>query len=205
MHYLCLLFTTLVLAVLATARPAPKRTLGGLTLDKLLQIAPNSASCTSATYQDECHTATQALPQILASFQKYDITHPAVQAALVATMAYESAEFAYNRNHFPAPGRPGQGTKAMMMPQFTAEYAASLGLPSTGDAQTVADGVEQIDYTFGAAAWYLTTKCDYSIREGMWGGSESAWETYVTQCLGTTVDSQRKAYWEKAVAALGSE
>ncbi|KAB8356688.1 hypothetical protein FH972_024264 [Carpinus fangiana] len=194
-----------LLCAFATAAPHPKRRLGGLTLDKLLLIAPKSASCDAAPYASECSTAAQALPHIVDSFNDYDITHPSVQAALVATMAYESAEFVYNRNHFPSPGRPGQGTKAMMMPEFTAEYAASLSLSSTGDAQAVADAVEQPQYTFGAAAWYITTKCDFSVREAMWGGSESGWEAYVTGCLGTTVDEGRKAYWQKAIEVLGSE
>ena len=73
-------------------------------------IAPSSNTCAGATFPQECATASQALPYILDSFQTYKITSWGEQAAIVSLMAFESADFKYNKNHFPAPGRPGQGS-----------------------------------------------------------------------------------------------
>lgn len=58
----------------------------------------------------ECSTAAQAVPFITKSFATYNVTSRAEQAALISLMAFESGDFKYNRNHFPPPGRPGQGS-----------------------------------------------------------------------------------------------
>lgn len=81
-----------------------------LTEAKLECIAPSSNTCAGASFPDECATASQALPNILDSFQTYKITSWGEQAAIVSLMAFESDDFKYNKNHFPAPGRPGQGS-----------------------------------------------------------------------------------------------
>lgn len=175
-----------------------------LTISALENIAPASSTCAGALYPLECRTATQALPFILASFAKYSITHPSVQAALISLMAFESGDFKYNKNHYPAPGRPGQGTRNMQSPALNALYAASLGLPSTGTPETVAEEVEADEYTFGSAAWFVVSQCPLAVRERMWSGEKQGWEDYLTGCVGTSVEEGRVEYWERALAALGS-
>ena len=175
-----------------------------LTEADLVAIAPTSGTCAGAPFPNECSTAAQTLPHINNAFHKYGITHPSVQAALLSLMAYETQDFKYNKNHFP--GRPGQGTRNMQSAAFNAKYATALGKNAAGDPQTVADQVEgDDDASFGSAAWFLTTQCPFAIRQGMWGGSETGWESYLSSCVGTSVDGGRREYWQRAVKALGSQ
>lgn len=60
------------------------------------------------------------------------------------------------------------------------------------------------DYDFGSAAWFLTTQCSGTVRQGLEAGGRVGWETYLTKCVGTTATSDRDAYWQRAVHALGS-
>ena len=105
------------LAVLATASAMPLSLLVGkgngtlfLTTEQLLEIAPNAKTCDGGDFAEECATADQAVPHIVSSFIRYGVTSRAEQAALISLMALESGEFKYNRNHFPPPGNPGQGS-----------------------------------------------------------------------------------------------
>jgi len=93
----------------APTTPAP----GTLTAEKLIQIAPATASCSGGDFAAECADATKATAAINKAFSTYKITEKGEKAALVAYMLFESGNFKYNRNHFPAPGRPGQGTRMM--------------------------------------------------------------------------------------------
>lgn len=79
-----------------------------VTAAQLQVIAPNSKSCDNPPAAGECATAEQAAPFINASFDTNDVSSPAEQAAVISLMAFETADFKYNRNHFP--GRPGQGS-----------------------------------------------------------------------------------------------
>lgn len=105
---------TLVASILLAATPA----LGdcsnpfNITAEQLLQIAPKAKSCDNAPAAGECATVQQAAPFITASLQTYKVTSRAEQAAVIGLMAFESAEFKYNRNHFP--GRPGQGSAYLL-------------------------------------------------------------------------------------------
>ena len=71
--------------------------------------------------RSECATASEAAEAFIASFAQYSVTTAAEQAALLAWVAFESAELKYNANHFPAPRRPGRGTRVMLVPNFVAE------------------------------------------------------------------------------------
>ena len=120
-------------------------------------------------------------------------------------MAYESGDFKYNKNHFPAPGTPGEGTRNMQSPAMNQKYAQSLGLRVDGAPQDIADRVEgNPDFDFGSAAWFITSQCPTSIREAMWGGSEQGWEAYLTQCVRTIATDDRKQKWKAALQALGT-
>jgi hypothetical protein len=102
----------LSLAVLASAGPIrPLASRDGLTADQIVTISPKSSSCDGAPAPEECATAAQAAPFISDSFQTYQVTSPAEQAALISLMAFETGDFKYNRNHFP--GVTGQGSTCL--------------------------------------------------------------------------------------------
>lgn len=175
-----------------------------LTPEMLLRIVPKAASCAGAPIASECRTAEQAAPHIIESFNKYAITHPEVQAALISLMAYETGDFKYGVNHYPAPGVPGQGTRNMQSPKFNFMYAKSLGLGAavTASPQILMQSLTQDKYSWGSAAWFVTSQCPYKIRQDMWTGGQAAWEKYLKDCVGTTVNDQRKAYWQAATKEL---
>lgn len=79
-----------------------------LTAQQLETVAPTSNTCDGAPAPDECATSEQAATNIAKSFDTYQVTSPAEQAAVIGLMAFESMDFKYNRNHFP--GVPGQGS-----------------------------------------------------------------------------------------------
>jgi hypothetical protein len=186
----------------STAVSAPVT--GPLTADIITAIAPNSASCASAAFADECRTAAQAAPHINDSFNKYGITSTAEQAAVLSIMLYESSSFQYNKNHYPEPGRPGQGTRNMQSPALNLEYAQSL-LAADKVAQAnqagpaaVLELVSGDDYSFGSAAWFLTTQCTMNVRSELQTGSKAGWSAYLTQCVGTTDTEDRDTIWVAA-------
>ncbi|KAJ9082130.1 hypothetical protein DSO57_1007155 [Entomophthora muscae] len=55
-----------------------------------------------------------ALPYIKKALDKYGLTTPEEIAFYISVMSVESGNLSYNRNI--SPGRPGQGTRSMMMP-----------------------------------------------------------------------------------------
>ena len=99
---------TLSTATTATPRKEPSTT---LTPDQILHVAPKSESCANPPAKGECATAEQAARNIALSFDTYDVSSRAEQAAVIGLMAFESEEFKYSRNHFPAPGVEGKGSK----------------------------------------------------------------------------------------------
>lgn len=104
------LLLSLLLSGTGSTAPAPvaaKDT--AITASQIQQIAPKSVSCDNPPAKGECATADVAARNIAASFQRYQVSSRAEQAAVVALMAMESDEFRYNRNHFP--GIKGKGSK----------------------------------------------------------------------------------------------
>ena len=179
-----------------------------LTESQLLSIAPKSSSCANAAFPSECRTATQAAGPITASFATYGLNTPGEQAAILSTMAFESDDFQYQISHFP--GTPGQGTRNMQSPKYNLMYAQSipalgpyLQKTDTSDPKAVVDLLTTyINYDFGSAAWFLTSQCDQSVRSGLQSGSAAGFSAYIA-CIGTTETSDRNAYYQRAVTALG--
>ncbi|KAI9662145.1 MAG: atp4 subunit B of the stator stalk of mitochondrial F1F0 ATP synthase [Alyxoria varia] len=168
-----------------------------LTASALQHIAPSSGSCSLSQYPQECRTATQALPFIQSSFTKYNIMHPAEQAAVVATTAYESRDFKNNVDHYP--GAPGKGARNMQEGRYNLEYARHLELYEGEDEEEAARLVEgRDDASFGAAAWFLSTVCVEDVRKGLRKRGEEGWVTYVERCLGADVSDERREYWRRA-------
>ncbi|GIJ89930.1 hypothetical protein Asppvi_008876 [Aspergillus pseudoviridinutans] len=180
-----------------------------ITAAQIETIAPKSKSCTDAPAPGECATSEQAAGNIAKSFETYKVTSVAEQAAVIGLMAFESLDFEYNRNHFP--GVAGQGTRNMQSPAFNAKYAASLPALAdklkgvSGDPAGVLDLLlSNEEYDFGSGAWFLTTQCSQDVRSELQSGSEAGWQKYITSCVGTDANEERKAYWTRAVQALGA-
>lgn len=84
-----------------------------LTESQMIAIAPTSKTCDDPPAKGECATAKQAAKFTAQSFDTYDVTSKAEQAAIISLMAFESDDFKYNKNHFP--GVPGQGSKFCLL------------------------------------------------------------------------------------------
>jgi len=57
-----------------------------------------------------------------------------------------------------------------------------------------------------AASWFYTTQCSDDIKAGLKTGQKGCWETFITDCVQTTLDAgenSREAYWTRAAKALG--
>jgi len=220
-----IIFNVAMLATCAGASPLlkplflDKRAAGDTAASQILAIAPSSSTCAGAAFPDECSNATNAGPHLVAAMETYSITSLPEMSALISLMAYESGEFKYNANHYPAPGRPGQGTRNMQMSNYNLMYAQSIpALSSSLSAVTTATSttglsddelnsilalVQPDEYSFASAAWFLTTQCDASVRTALQTGGQTGYETYLTSCVGTTATSDRLAYWTTANTALG--
>lgn len=55
-------------------------------------------------------------------------------------------------------------------------------------------------WSFASAAWFLATQCNEEIGQGLATSTEEGWNTYLTECVGTTVTDDRTAIWKKAIA-----
>ncbi|KAL4898526.1 hypothetical protein BDV59DRAFT_5890 [Aspergillus ambiguus] len=194
---------------LASAVPVPTQQQDiHISAEQIEAIAPPSKSCDNAPSPEECATAKQAAPNIAQAFQTYKITSPAEQAAVIGLIAFESVDFRYNKNH--SPGVPGQGTRNMQSPAFNKKYAASIPALSDKLSSVANDPVKVLDllladekYDFASGAWFLTSQCEKSVRTQLQTGSEAGWTQYIRSCVGTDPNNERKAYWQRAVKALG--
>lgn len=203
------------LSATTTAAPLQPRaqTSTTLTAKSILSIDPSTSSCANSPAPNECRTAAQAAPYLALSFTNFHAQDFNTQAALLSLILFETAGFKYSRNHFPAPGRPGQGTRNMQMPENNLKYAQWLAQTCTNcgiSAEAVAkaekagpdavlDLVNGDQWGFSSAAWFLDTQCEGSVKEGLASGSLQGWESYLTGCVGTTATEERTAIWRKAV------
>ena len=87
----------------------------------------------------------------------------------------------------------------MQSPDFNAKYAQSLNM----SVDQVVSGTDD-NASFGSGAWFITTQCDFSVRQGLWGGQVGGWSDYITKCVQTTVTSERQDLWAAAIKALGT-
>ncbi|KZF23848.1 hypothetical protein L228DRAFT_267809 [Xylona heveae TC161] len=185
---------------------------------QLLQIAPSSGSCSGATFADECRTAAQAVPFINQAFETYRITSAGERAAVLSIMAHESGEFKYNRNHYPVPGRPGQGTRNMQMPNYNLLYARSIPALASQVQQSssgndvasftpdrlnaVLELVMPDQYSFASGSWFLTSQCTDAVRQGLQKGDQNGFGDFINECVGTTPSADLYTYWERAMEIL---
>ncbi|SPQ18920.1 85eea3a9-dd18-43f0-8a31-52928eb69e5c [Thermothielavioides terrestris] len=164
-------------------------------------IMPSSGSCAGAQFPDECRTADQAAPFIAKACESLST---AECAATVALMGLESVDMKFKHNV--SPGRPGQGTANMMMPNFVSEYATDLFGAAKVAGKSPNDVLALVtpdEYNFGSAAWFLTTKCTADVRSSLKTGTDAGWIAYNSNCLGVDGTlSERLAYWNRAKTAF---
>ncbi|KAH7322618.1 hypothetical protein B0I35DRAFT_458885 [Stachybotrys elegans] len=171
-------------------------------------IAPNARSCSDP----ECRTAAQAAPFIAQAMFDHGIFSVNQMAAIISLMAFESADFAFKRNAFP--GRPGQGTANMQMPNFNLKYAKSID--SVRDKVAAIDSVEGLsdqelnnilelvipdETNFGSGPWFLVNECDPSVRAALDADVDSGFQEYMA-CVGVEVTEDRLAYLTRAKTAF---
>lgn len=186
---------------------------------KILKAAPGTESCSTASFPDECATAAEAAPHIAAAMERFCIHETPVVAALVDIMLFESGAFQFNRNHFPEPGRPGQGTRNMQMSPFNHKYA--LDVPELRDQAVAIAGdtaddalsddqkndilalVMPDEYSFASAAWYLTTQCEASVRKSLADNGDEGFKAYLADCVGVEAGEERLEHWKSTKAAFG--
>jgi hypothetical protein len=183
-----------------------------LTSVDIATITPESTNCTGAPYPAECATATEATPWINLAFHTFGIHEFGTQAALLSLILYESGSFKYNINHYP--GIPGQGTRNMQSPAFNLKYAQWLaanktdsGISSQQVDEAEKEGPVQVlalvngeRWSFASAAWFMATQCNGEVGQGLATLTEEGWNTYLTDCVGTTVTDDRTAIWKRAIA-----
>lgn len=175
------------------------------------QISPASTSCAGAT--PDCRTANQIAPHAMNAMQRYGVTSKQEMAAVLSLMAFESADFKYKHNVYP--GRPGQGTANMQMPNFNLKYAQSIppvaakvaGIPSVDGLS--AERLNQIlsyvtpdQYNFGSGAWFLVTQCPSSVRDALKANVDDGFKAYMG-CVGVDAGPERTAYLTRAKQAFG--
>jgi hypothetical protein len=138
--------------------------------------------------------------------QQYGLYAPGQIAAVLSLVGVESVDMKYKHNI--SPGRPGQGTSAMLMPENVAKYVASIpelenGLAAAGgDVAEILELVTDDKYNFGAAPWWLTQVCSKDVAESLVTGTDAAFQAYMA-CVGVTATDDRLEYWHRAQKAFG--
>ncbi|RPB04116.1 hypothetical protein L873DRAFT_1622006, partial [Choiromyces venosus 120613-1] len=164
---------------------------------------PSSKTCDNPPFpKEECDTAAIAAPNIELSYIRYSLTTLGQKAAILATLALESANFKANINH--STNRPGQGTKAMLMFPNIVAFANSIDMLKSrvkelGGSHHVRDLVLPGNTTYAAAAWYVASgpACPKDTMGRLSADKWAGFEYYVAKCLraGDKVDEARKKKW----------
>jgi len=192
----------------------------GMAAAHIIAAVPSTVNCPSSN-PGPCRTAAQIAPLINKSFSKFGFLSRGEQAAIFSLMAFESGNFAFDVNVFP--GRPGQGTRNMMMFDFILPYAlqynrsavrairsdlspSSRASDVTDDAQKNAIRATVLDDTlsFASAAWFLRTHCSSQIATGLKSETDSAFNAYMgPDCIGAGEDPARLALYKTTLTAMG--
>ncbi|KAJ2896899.1 hypothetical protein GGI21_005000, partial [Coemansia aciculifera] len=143
------------------------------------------------------------------------ITKRSEVVAVIALMAFESGSWQYNTNHYP--GRPGQGTRAMLMYNFIQPYATALH--PTAAAQALAGGaatdavlnnvralVLNDNDSFGSGFWYLVNHAAayHNAADKLRDGNFDDFKDYVVNGVGAGWDDGRQTIWEAVNSAITS-
>ncbi|KAL0952145.1 hypothetical protein HGRIS_008761 [Hohenbuehelia grisea] len=188
------------------------------------------ASCNAlAPFADECRTAEQAAPFVNQAFVDYNITSRGEKAAMLSLMLFESGNFRFDKNHFPAPGRPGQGTRNLMAFPFVHQYAVDS--PATREQALSLAGPDPTDpkidnatmnavrelvlgdaMSFASAMWFYKASgpdrvgCtgNKTLVDGLVAETRKGWEAFISGCVFTTVTEERAAVWNTTLSVLSS-
>ncbi|PIA13571.1 hypothetical protein COEREDRAFT_48822 [Coemansia reversa NRRL 1564] len=167
-------------------------------LNKAIPERAASDSCAKTTAPEECVTNEKAALAITNAINKYGVTQRGEIVALISLMAYESAKWEYNINHYP--GRPGQGTRAMLI-RITSDIANTASDKVKNDVRAL---VLDDNNSFGSAFWYLTSvKPEYHNKsDKLRNGNMDDFKKYIEDGVQTTWDDDRQKIWESVNAAL---
>ncbi|KAJ2695050.1 hypothetical protein GGH99_000355 [Coemansia sp. RSA 1285] len=170
-------------------------------LDKAAPDRVGTGSCASS----ECATNPRALVSINKAIAKYGITRKSEVVAMIALMAFESSDWLYNINH--TPGVPGQGTRAMISPEYVAQYAQLLHPDQAPKAVSVVDKLQLVlndDDSFGSAFWFLTAKAPqyHNNDSRLRAGNIADFKDYVVTGLNGGWESRREDVWNRVNTAF---
>ncbi|KAJ2879347.1 hypothetical protein GGI21_005165 [Coemansia aciculifera] len=187
-----------------------------ITLSQLNQAVPvraSDSSCASVSTPDECAPNSRAVAAINSAIAKYGVTQRGEIVAVISLMAYESASWQYNINHFP--GRPGQGTRAMLMSNFVEQYAQALypaqaaqALGGGAATDAVLNNVRALvlndNDSFGSGFWYLVNHAAayHNAADKLRSGNADDFKDYVVNGVGAGWDDGRQTLWETVNGAL---
>ena len=197
--------------------------IGDITAAQVLAAAPETGSCSGSG--GECSNADTAAKALNDAFTTYGLKTLGQKCGMIAYMSFESGGFKWNTNQ--VPGRPGQGTKSMLMFPHLYNFAKSFPELQGAVAQNSPDGklaevtfdnekmfsdsakntiralVLGDKYTFKGAPWYLTSypaaTCD---KNQLSNGFQGFVATMGSPCYYVTIDDGRKASWCKAIKAV---
>ncbi|THU95510.1 hypothetical protein K435DRAFT_723605 [Dendrothele bispora CBS 962.96] len=200
-----------------------------ITLDQLNQVVGNFTCKPTQQFADECKNTTDALPFINQGFVDYNITSVGEKAAILSLMVFETGNFSFDKNHFPPPGRPGQGTRNLMLFPGVYEYAVDMPctssqalalVPNNTDLDTVSNDTKNAvrelvledHLSFASAMWFYTSSGPSKtgclevpgMVEGLQNQTVEGWENYITNCIFTTVTDERKKVWNETLDALNT-
>ncbi|KAJ1961269.1 hypothetical protein GGI12_003342 [Dipsacomyces acuminosporus] len=190
-----------------------------ITVDQLNKALPKGATnCSGAGFKDECVPNDKAVAALNSAFTKYGITRRGEAVAVISLIAFESGTWFFNKNHFPAPGRPGQGTRSMMMYNFIEEYARSLypekvaaivgssGQATDDQKNQVRELVLNDNDSFGSGFWYLVSKAKeyHNNPAKLRDGSASDFKDYCSTGVGAGWEDARLDVWKAVDAAITS-
>ncbi|KAJ1727236.1 hypothetical protein LPJ61_004685 [Coemansia biformis] len=192
-------------------------TIDRLELNKIIPEAAASSYCDGKA-AGECANNAIATDAINKALATYKITRRSEAVAIIALQILESDYWKYNTNQYP--GRPGQGTRAMLMYPFVYEYAKSLFPAKVQDSWAKLTPIDDASKTqmnsvralviadeatsFGAGFWYLTTKTTgyYNNANALRDGNLDDFKAYCVSAVGAEWSPARSSIWTAVDAAI---
>jgi hypothetical protein len=192
---------------------------GGITLAQLNQII-GPCGDPSVVAVGKSISCNDALKFTNDAIERYGLASPEAKAMYLSTMEFESGKLTYVRNQYP--GRPGQGTYSMMMPNnlflfvkdnsnlFSGTQLSSLVTGTYDDTNTyskttILDTLVQPQYAFMPGAWWITKgaalangcKINMNTSPTLAQAGE-----FMNSCIGVQPDATRVSGYNNALAVL---
>ncbi|CAG7850332.1 SubName: Full=Uncharacterized protein {ECO:0000313/EMBL:CCA73882.1} [Serendipita indica DSM 11827] len=210
----------------AVVSSAPSRAVSestGMTPSQVTKALASFGGPCAPSPNNTCRTADQIATAVNQSFRRFGLDTVGEQAAVFALMAFESGGFQFDVNVFP--GRPGQGTRNMMMFDFVLPYALEFNpsavrairsdlvlgrataadVPDDQQRNLIRATVLGDELSFASGAWFLREKCKPDIALGLQSATADAWNRYMDpECVGAGQDPARLALYQAALEAMGA-